>query len=63
MPCINKWLELVVNFMIHDTHFNKIAFFDWSKMFKMLKHVFYNLFYAITTSNMIKEVTKNVFNN
>ncbi len=49
--------------MIHDTHFNKIAFFDWSKMFKMLKHVFYNLFYAITTSNMIKEVTKNVFNN
>jgi len=32
-------------------------------MFIMLKHAFYNLSYAITMSNMIKETTKNVFSN
>ncbi len=29
----------------------------------MPKHVFYDLFYAIMMSNMIKEMTKNVFIN
>jgi hypothetical protein len=32
-------------------------------MFTMTKHVFYDLTYAITMSNTIKETTKNVFNN
>jgi hypothetical protein len=63
MPCINKWLELLVNLMTHDIHFNKIAFIDWSKMFIMPKHVFYNLSYAITIFIMIKEMIKNVFDN
>jgi hypothetical protein len=29
----------------------------------MSKHLFYNLSYATTMSNMIKEMTNNVFNN
>jgi hypothetical protein len=49
--------------MIYDTNFNKIAFIDWSKMFIMPKHVFYDLSYAITMSNTIKEMILNVFNN
>jgi len=49
--------------MTHDINFNKIAFIDWSKVFIMLKHVFYDLSYATTMSNMIKKMTKNVFNN
>jgi hypothetical protein len=49
--------------LIHDTNFNKITFCDWSKMFIMPKHVFYELFHATTMPNMIKEMTKNVFNN
>jgi hypothetical protein len=32
-------------------------------MFKIPKHIFYDLFYTITMSNTIKEMTKNVFNN
>jgi hypothetical protein len=32
-------------------------------MFIMLKHIFYNVSYATTMSNMIKTITKNVFNN
>jgi len=47
--------------MIHNIKFNKIAYIDWSKMFIMLKHVFYDLSYAITMSNMIKQMTKIVF--
>jgi hypothetical protein len=39
--------------MTHATNFNKISFIDWSKMFIMLKHVFYDLSYATTMSNMI----------
>jgi hypothetical protein len=37
--------------MIHDINFNKIAFIDWSKVFIMPNHVFYNLPYVtiITT--------------
>ncbi len=61
MPFVNKVLQLLVKLMIHDTNFNKIAFIDWSKMFIMQKHVFYNLAYVITMSNMIKKMTKNVF--
>ncbi len=41
--------------MTHDTNFNKIAFIDWSKVFIMLKHVFYDLSYATTMSNMNKK--------
>ncbi len=41
--------------MIHDTNFNKVTFIDWLKMFIMPKHVFYNLSYATTMSNIIKE--------
>jgi hypothetical protein len=63
MPCINKWLELVINLMPHDIHFNQIELIDWSKMFIMSKDVFCNLSYAITISNMIKEMIKNIFNN
>jgi len=40
--------------MIHDTNFIKIAFIDWSKLFIMPKHVFYDLSYGTTMSNMIK---------
>ncbi len=40
--------------MIHDTNFNKIAFIDWSKLFIMPKHVFYDLSYGTTMFNMIK---------
>jgi hypothetical protein len=50
--------------MTHNTNFNKISFIDWSKlMFIIIKHVFYNLSYAITMSNTIKEMTRNIFNN
>jgi hypothetical protein len=63
MPCVNKVLQLIINLMIHESNFNKIAFIDWSKMFIMLKHVFYNLFYATIMSNTIKETTKSIFNN
>jgi hypothetical protein len=38
MPFVNKVLELVVNFMIHDINFNKIAFINWLKTFIMPKH-------------------------
>jgi hypothetical protein len=63
MPCVNKVLQLVVNFMTHDINFNKIAFIDWSKVFIMPKHVFYDLSYVITMSNMIKKSIDNIFNN
>jgi len=63
MPYVNKVLQLIVNLMIHDTNLNKIAFIDWSKMFIMPKHIFYNLSYATTMFNVIKKTTKNVFNN
>ncbi len=53
-------LQLVVNFMIRDINFNKITFIDWSKMFIMSKHVFYDLSYATTMSNTIKKTNKNV---
>ncbi len=56
-------LQLVINFMIHDTNFNKIAFIDWSKMFIMPKHVVYYLSYATIMSNTTKKMIKNVFNN
>jgi hypothetical protein len=49
--------------MIYDINFNKITYIDWSKMFIIPKHIFYDLSYTITMSNMIKEMTKNVFNN
>jgi hypothetical protein len=62
MPCVNKVLQLVVNLMIHDINFNKIAFIDWSKMFIMPKHVFYDLSYVTTMSNTIKKWL-NVLNN
>jgi len=63
MPCVNKVLQLLVNLMTHDINFNKIIFIDWSKVFIMLKHVFYDLFYTTTMSNTIKKLIKNVFNN
>jgi hypothetical protein len=63
MPCVNKVLQLIVNFMIHDINFNKIIFIDWVKMFTMPKHVFYNLSYATIMSNTIKETTNNAFSN
>jgi hypothetical protein len=43
--------------MTHDTNFNQITFINWSKLFIMSKHIFYNLSYATTMSNMIKEMT------
>jgi hypothetical protein len=63
MPCVNKVLQLIVNLMTHDSNFNKIAFIDWFKMFMVLKHVLYDLFYATIISNMISKMTKNVFIN
>jgi hypothetical protein len=63
MPCINKMLQGVVNFMIHKINFNKITFIDSPKVFIMPKHVFYDLSYATTMSNMIKKTSKNVFYN
>jgi hypothetical protein len=48
--------------MTHDININKITFINWSKTFIMQKHVFYGLSYATTMSNIIKEMTKNVFN-
>jgi len=47
--------------MIHDINLIKIAFIDWSKLFIMPKHVFYNMLYLTTMCNMIKETTKNAF--
>ncbi len=44
--------------MIHDTNFNKIAYIDWSQVFIMPKHVFYDLSYATIMSNVIKEMKK-----
>jgi len=49
--------------MTHNNNFNKIAFINWLKMFIMPKHVFYDLFYIVIMSKMIKETTKNVFSN
>jgi hypothetical protein len=49
--------------MIHNINFSKLVVIDWLKEFIILEHVFYNLSYAITMSNMIKETIKNVFNN
>jgi len=49
--------------MIHDTNFNKIVIINWSKIFIMPKHVFYDLSYATIMSNTIKETIKNVFSN
>jgi len=49
--------------MIHDTNFNQITFINWSKLFILPKCIFYDLSYATTMSNMIKEMAKNVFNN
>jgi hypothetical protein len=63
MSCVNKVLQIIVNLMTHDINFNKIAFIDWSKVFIMPKHVFYDLSYVITMFNMIKEMTKNIFSN
>ncbi len=45
--------------MIHDINFNKITFIDWSKLFIMPKHVFYDLFYVIIMYNMIFKLIKN----
>jgi hypothetical protein len=47
--------------MIHNIKFNEIAYIDWSKVFIMPKHVFYDLSYAITMSNMILKMIKIVF--
>jgi hypothetical protein len=47
----------------HDINFNKITFIDWSKVFIMSKHVFYDLSYATILFNTIKQMNKNVFNN
>jgi hypothetical protein len=49
--------------MTHNINFNKITFIDWSKVFIMPKHVFYDLSYGTTMSNMIKKMIKNNFNN
>ncbi len=56
-------LTIVVNLMIDNINFNKIAFNNWSKMFIMPKHVFYNLSYVTTMFNTIKKTIENVFNN
>jgi len=48
--------------MIHDINFNKITFIDWSKVFIMTKHDFYDLSYATIMSSTIKEMTKIIFN-
>jgi hypothetical protein len=45
--------------MTYDTNFNKIAFIDWSKVFIMPKHVFYDLPYATIMSNTINTVFSN----
>jgi hypothetical protein len=60
MLCINKVLQFVI--MIHNIQFNKIIFIVWSKMFIIPKHIFYDLSYMTIMSNIIKEMTKNVFN-
>jgi hypothetical protein len=63
MSYVNKVLQLIMNMMTHDINFNKIIFINWSKVFIMSKHVFYNLSYATSMFNTIKEKTKNVFSN
>jgi len=50
-----------VNLTTHDINFNKITLIEWSKIFIMPKHVFYNLSYATIMSNTIKEMIKIVF--
>ncbi len=37
--------------MIHNINFSKIEFIDWSKVFIMPKHVFYDLSYVVIMSN------------
>ncbi len=54
---------LALDLMIYNINFNKIVFIDWSKVFIMPKHVFYDLSYVIIMSNIIKDMIKNVFNN
>ncbi len=41
--------------MIHNTNFNQITFIDWSKMFIMPKHVFYDLSNATTILTQLKK--------
>jgi hypothetical protein len=55
--------NVIINNQPHHINFNKITFIDWSKMFIMPKHLFYDLFYAIIMSNTIKEMIKNVYIN
>jgi hypothetical protein len=52
-------MYLITNSQPNDSwsiKFNQIAFSDWSKMFIMPKHVFYDLFYITLMFNMIKEI-------
>jgi hypothetical protein len=49
--------------MTHDTNFYKIIFIDWSKVFIMPKHVFYDLSYVTTMSNTILKMIKNFLSN
>jgi hypothetical protein len=49
--------------MTHDIIFNKITFINWSKMFVMQEHVFYDLSYATIMYNTIEKMIENVFNN
>jgi hypothetical protein len=56
-------MSLATSNQLHDTNFNQIPFIDWSKVFIMSKHVFYNMSYATIMSNMINKMTKNVFSN
>jgi hypothetical protein len=51
-------LQLVINFIPHDINFSKII--DWSKVFIIPKHVFYDLSYATIMSNTILKTIKNV---
>ncbi len=60
---LKMFLAIVVNLMTHDINFNKISFINWSKMFILPKHGFYDLSYVITLSNTILKRTKNVFSN
>jgi hypothetical protein len=43
--------------MTRDTNFNIIASIYWFKVFIMPKHVFYDLLYATTISNMTLKMT------
>jgi len=49
--------------MTHDTNFNKFIFIDWSKVFIMPKHVFYDISYVTIMSNTIKEMIIIFLNN